>query len=153
MIEITDGFTSISAGSDSIEGLAQDSWRDAGTASAPRFSTGARVTVEFRRETSLAPEQLVRAHYDFAGDGNVREVTGIAKPIRTVVRQRRTVLFYYRLSHWIAPSALMTFAAGGVRSRMQERRAAAQPRLTRETTTAPLLELADAAPASDPFRA
>jgi hypothetical protein len=153
MIDITDGFTSISAGSDSIEGAAQDAPGAPGNRTTPRVPTGARVTVEFRRETSLAPEQLVRARYDFADDGNVREATGIAKPIRTVVRQGRAVLFYYRLSHWIAPTALMNSAAGEVRSRTEQRQAPAQPRLSAAPASAPLHAIAYAVPANDPIRA
>lgn len=101
MIEITDGFMSISAGSDSIEGT--------------RVPTGARITVEFRRATPLLPDQRVRVRYDFAGDGHLREGTGVAKPIRTVVRWGHAVFYDYRLSYWIAASALMSVEAGEAR--------------------------------------
>ena len=135
MIEITDGFTSISAGADSIEGLAQSSSRVPGSARAPRSPTGARVTVEFRRTQSLPPAQVVTARYDFAADGNVRELTGIAKSIRTVVRQGRAVLYYYRLSHWIAASELMPLA-GEVRPRTQAREASVIPYVRQRTEEA-----------------
>ena len=105
MIEITDGFTLISAGSDSIEGPAER-----------RFPTGARVVVEFRREVALPAGQPVIVRYDFSGDGNLREGTGIARPIRTVVHWGRPVHYHYRFSYWIAPSALMNFAARKERS-------------------------------------
>ena len=61
MIEITQGFTSIRAGSDRVlpgKGL--------------RRATGARVTVDFCRESSLAAGQTVRAHYELSGDGQLR---------------------------------------------------------------------------------
>ncbi len=107
MIEIRDGFTSISAGADSTDVFEQAYTHRPEVARAPRRPTGARVTVEFRRTSSLSPTQCVTIRYDFAADGNVREVTGIPKLIRTVVRRRQAVLYYYRLSHWIAASELM----------------------------------------------
>ena len=116
MIEITSGFTSISAGADNIEDPAQSSSPRPGNSRAGRRPTGARVTVEFRRASSLSPTQVVTVRYDFAADGNVRELTGIPQPTRTVVRQGRAVLYYYRLSHWIAAPALMDFA-GAARPR------------------------------------
>ncbi len=106
MIEITDGFTSISAGADSIEVLERYA-PPPGVAYAPRRPTGARVTVEFRRTSSLLPTQAVTVRYDFAADGNVRQLTGIPRHIRTVVRQGRAVVYHSRMSHWIAASALM----------------------------------------------
>jgi len=109
MIEITDGFTLISAGSDSIEDPA-----------GARSPTGVRMVVEFRRHESLAAGQWVTTRYDFAGDGNLREGMGIAKPIGTVVHWGRTVQYRYRLSYWIAPTALMNFVAGRVRSRASQ---------------------------------
>jgi hypothetical protein len=96
MLEISSGFTNISAGSDSLEGGAQ-----------PRAHTGARITLEFSRTVSLGSAELVKVRYDFAEDGNVREYTGIAMPIQTVARWNRSALYYYRVSHWIDPFALM----------------------------------------------
>ena len=107
MIEITDGFTSISAGADRIENLEQAYALPSAAAAAPRRPTGARVTVEFSRTSSLSPTQVVTVRYDFAADGNVRELTGIPKAIRTVVQHGHAVRYHYRLSHWIAASALM----------------------------------------------
>ena len=105
MMEITEGFTSISAGSDNIEG------------SARRSPTGARIVVEFRSGESLAAGQPVTVRYDFAGDGTLREGMGIARPTRTVVRWGRAVQYHYRVSYWIAPSALMSCVADKARSR------------------------------------
>jgi hypothetical protein len=120
MIDISDGFTSISAGSDSIENLVLDACR-------VRSPTGARVTLEFRRDRALAPAQLVRVRYDFAGDGSMREATGIAEPIETVVRWGRAVAYRYRLSYWIAPAALQEFVPDNVRYRTEDREIASQP--------------------------
>jgi hypothetical protein len=106
MMEITEGFTSISAGSDNIEG------------SARRSPTGARIVVEFRSDESLAAGQPVTVRYDFAGDGALREGMGIARPTRTVVRWGRAVQYHYRVSYWIAPSALMSCVADKARSRV-----------------------------------
>ena len=116
MIEITDGFTHISAGSDSIEDVPED-LHASSHSSRPRSPTGVRVVVEFSCKVSLAAGQSVTARYDFAGDGNLREGVGIAMPIRTDVRWGSAVLYHYRLSYWIAPSALMNFAAREVRVR------------------------------------
>jgi hypothetical protein len=100
MIEIADGFTRISAGSDLISPpLARG---------APR-TTGARITVDFSREAALAPGQIVRARYDFADNGQLRAVTGPALPTHTVVRSGRAVVFHYRISHWIDAATLMRF--------------------------------------------
>ena len=105
MIEITDGITRISAGADSIEDLVQAHAPPSAATRASRRPTGARVTVEFYRTSSLSPTQAVTVRYDFAADGNVRELVGMPKPIRTIVRHGRAVCYYYRLSHWIAASA------------------------------------------------
>lgn len=97
MIEITHGFTSISAGSDSI-------------GNSSRALTGARVFVEFARDAALAPNERVRVRYEFGGDGTILEADGIAVPTRKVVRWGRPVVFHYRMTHWIAPSALTPMA-------------------------------------------
>ncbi len=109
MIEITDGFTCISAGSDRIEDQAESARR--------RSATGARVVIEFRRKMPLAAGQRVTARYDFAGDGNLREGMGIALPIGAVVRWGRTVQYHYRFSYWIPACGLMDFAGRKLRSR------------------------------------
>jgi len=111
MIEITDGFVRIGAGFDSIPELSEDPSCASAVSCPARSPTGARITVEFRREAALAPQERVRVRYDFAGDGKIRECVGIARPIGTDVRWGRTVRFYYRVSDWIVPSALMNFAA------------------------------------------
>lgn len=100
MIEIADGFTSISAGSDLIS--------PPPARGAPR-TTGARITVDFSREVALAPGQIVRARYDFADNGQLRTVVGPAMPTHAVARSRRAVVFHYRISHWIDAASLMRF--------------------------------------------
>src|ERR1700741_3916976 len=101
MILITDGFTSISANADPIDELQSQR---------PRSATGARVTLEFSRDTALPPGQPVRVRYDFAGDGMAREVVATPLPTRTLTRWGHAAIFSYRLSHWIAPAALEQFA-------------------------------------------
>ena len=119
MIEITDGFTSITMRADAVT---PSSWSMAGSSPSqrvPRAATGARVTVEFCRDTPLPEGQPVRVRYDFADDGSVREGTGMAQSTRRVVRWGASVVYHYRLSHWIAPAALTQFAAGNVRQRTE----------------------------------
>ena len=123
MIEITDGFTSVSAGSDRIDDLAQGCSGLSGDAGAARPPTGARVVVEFSREMALAAGQRVTVRFCFAGDGTLREGIGVARPIRTVVRWGRSVRYHYRVSYWIAPAELMNFVTGKVRSRASEPKA------------------------------
>ena len=108
MIEITEGFTSVGAGSESI---ATDYPGEPGIPVARRAPTGARVTAEFGRRSPLAPGELVRVRYDFAGDGGMREGVGIAIPTRPVVRCGRAVVFCYRVSYWIKASDIMRYAA------------------------------------------
>ncbi len=69
MIEITDGFTSISAGADSIEDPMQTHAPLLDETRTPRRPTGARVTVEFYRTSSLSPTQAVTVRHGFAADG------------------------------------------------------------------------------------
>jgi hypothetical protein len=127
MIEITDGFTRIDAGTDPIQGRAKGPGRS---------PTGARVVLEFCREMALAEDQAVMVRYDFAEDGKLREGTGFATPIRTVVRWGRTVLYHYRLSYWIAASALSVFVSDKARARLNP----------------PMPEMANGIRASDPSR-
>ena len=107
MIEITQGFTSITAGADRVAHT-----------QAERAPTGARVTLEFSRDASLPPDQPVRVRYEFGGI--LREAVGIATPTHQKARRGQTTVYHYRLSHWIAPEALMQAAAGNVRHRTDE---------------------------------
>ena len=150
MIEITDGFTSISAGADSIEDAAQAYVPPSAATPATRRPTGARVTVEFYRTSTLSPTQAVVVRYDFAADGNVRELVGIAEPIRTVVRHGRAVCYYYRLSHWIAASALLDFSRAA-RIRTVAHHECGEPTPRSENPGAPMLTLVAGATAIDPF--
>jgi len=125
MIEINDGFTSISAGADpAFPPLSPAAHRP----------TGARVTVDFCREVALPPGEIVCAYYDFAGNGRLRAVTGIAELTYAEVKWGCPVVFHYRLSHWIGPAELMHFVAG-------------------EVPIARPAELADVAPTGDPIPA
>ena len=108
MIEIFEGFTSISAGADPIpppEGA--------------RAPTGARVSLEFCRDEALPPGATVRAQYEFAGDGCQRVAVGVPTATRTDSGQGRKAVFHYRISHWIAPHALMPTATRNVRYRTE----------------------------------
>jgi hypothetical protein len=147
MIEISDGFTSISAGSDGIGNLEQAYSSPSAAARAPRRPTGARVTVEFSRTSSLSPRQAVTVRYDFTSDGNVRELIGIPKPIRTEVRHGRAVRYHYRLSHWIAASELMG-SSGAAPHRAIAHHECAEPPFRGESGRAPMLTLAAAGAAA-----
>jgi hypothetical protein len=118
MIEITNGFTSITAGADAI---ASPPWTDAGETRTPppRVPTGVRVTLEFNREAALPPDQPVRVRYQFGSDGGMREAVGIAKSTFVEVRWVRAVVYHYRLSHWIPADALAAAAPGNVRKRTE----------------------------------
>ena len=119
MIEITDGITAISAGADRVEELMDEETHARSECAGGRCPTGVRVVVEFRRDISLPAGQAVTVRYDFAGDGNFREGTGIAKSIGTVQRWGRPVVYHYRVSYWIIPAALMDFLAPAVRTRVR----------------------------------
>lgn len=93
MIEIINEFTAIWTGSDPI------------SSPGDRYPTGARVTLEFCRETALAPGETVCARYEFGGDGQMRTATGVAQHTHSVSRSGRAPVFHYRISHWIRPGA------------------------------------------------
>ena len=115
MIDITDRFTSISAG---VDPVGEPPWRGKGDSREQRERppTGARVTLEFSRDEALPPGQPVRVRYRFGSEQIARETVGIAVPTHTTARWGRAVVFHYRLSHWIAPGALMMpIGAGNVR--------------------------------------
>ena len=114
MIEITQGFTSITAGSDLV--LPPCSPAGDARTQTRRAPTGARVTLEFSRDASLPLDQPVRVRYEF-GDGILREAVGIARPTHLQERRGHADVYHYRLSHWIA--------AGNVRQRTDAR--ATQP--------------------------
>jgi hypothetical protein len=152
MIEITDGFTSINAGADSIDVLAQAYAPSSGVAYAARRPTGARVTVEFRRTSSLSPTQAVTVRYDFAADGNVRQLTGIPEHIQTVVWRGRAVVYRYRMSHWIAASAIMV-CSGAARRRTDSNEEYAKRNLRSEAGLSPMSKLVAGVTAIDPFPA
>ena len=129
MIEITDGFTSITAGADTIEA---PPWSDAAQPRTRRrrAPTGVRVTLNFSRDAELPRDQPVRVRYEF-GDGTLRETVGIAKPTHVDVHCGRLVNYHYRLSYWIAPGARSSVAADNVRQRTERgEKAAARFRAT-----------------------
>jgi len=120
MIEITNGFTGICMGADTVSPSA---WKIGAAEPGSRFVhplTGARVTLDFLRDSPLPPGEQVRVRYDFAGDG-WREAVGVPRAIRAVTRWGQSAVYHYRLSHWIVPSALMQFVELNVRQRTDER--------------------------------
>ena len=90
--------------------------------------------------------------YDFAADGNVRQLTGIPEHIETVVRRGRAVVYRYRMSHWIAASALMVHS-GAARRRTDSNEEYAKPNLRSEAGLSPMSKLAAGVTAIDPFPA
>jgi hypothetical protein len=118
MIDITDGFTSITAGADAI---ASSPRADAGEVQnqSMRSPTGVRVTLKFGRSAALPPDQPVRVQYEFGDEGRLREAVGIATPTFVEARWVHAVVYHYRLSHWIAPGALMATVPGNVRQRTE----------------------------------
>lgn len=119
MIEITDRFTSITAGTDPVAsptGPEVDSSRKAGR----RTPTGARVTLEFDLDLVLPPDQAVRVRYEFGDHGIQREGVGIARMTHQNARWGRAVVYHYRLSHWIRPDELQVTSARTVRQRTEE---------------------------------
>ena len=125
MIEITNGFTSICTGTDSLVPAFGEMAAAISGRRLERPPTGARVTLDFCRESPLPPGAQVRVRYDFGGDG-LREAVGTARPIRAVSRRGQSVVYHYRLSHWITPAAVMQFVGFNVRQRTDEREAAPQ---------------------------
>lgn len=73
---------------------------------AERIPTGVRVTLEFNRSAALSPGQAVRWRYD-SGDGHLLDCVGIPQPTHVVARLGQLVVFHYRLSHWIASTAML----------------------------------------------
>ena len=125
MIEITNGINRICMGTDTLVPLAWEIAAVAPGSSPVRSPTGARVTLDFSRDAPLPAGERVRVLYDFAGDG-VREAVGVAIPIRAVTRWGQSVVYHYRLSHWIVPAALLQFVESNVRQRTDEREIAQQ---------------------------
>ena len=119
MLEITEGFTSITAGADCI---APPPGPDPGDSRQPgrRVPTGARITLEFSRAAALPPNQPVRVRYEFGDGGIVREVVGIAKATYVDMCWGRAVVYHYRLSYWIAAAELIVPAANTMRHPTEE---------------------------------
>jgi len=120
MIHITDGFTSITVGTDPIAAPMAPAADDA-RSRCRHAPTGVRVTLTFSRDTALPPDQPVTVQYEF-GDGAMRQAVGIPLPTHVETKWRRGVIFHYRLSYWIPPQALSGIAAGNVRQRTEEAR-------------------------------
>lgn len=77
MIDIADGITSIEVGPDEIPHLVENALvNSASQEQPPAFChpTGARVTVEFARNTLIPPKSEVRLYYDIAENGAATSV-------------------------------------------------------------------------------
>ncbi len=120
MIVITEGFTSISAGADSIAPPPPLPGANGSQTHCRRAPTGARVTLEFSRAAALPPDAPIKLRYEFGDRGILREVVGIAKQTQVEVRWGCAAVYHYRLSHWIAPGELLSIATGNVRQRTEQ---------------------------------
>lgn len=113
MIDIADGITSIEVGPDEIPHLVENALVNSASQEHPpafRHPTGARVTVEFARNTLIPPKSEVRLYYDIAENGGLRVIVGVPLLTHTTVRQGyRGLAYCYRLSHWIAATSVMWF--------------------------------------------
>ena len=112
MIEIMDGFTEITLGTDVLASTSRD------PLTAARQPTGARVTLNFQRRQPLPTDTLVKIRYDLAENGCEREVRGVPRLIQTVMHGEN-VFYHYRLAQWVPPHAVMHFVPRNVRQRTE----------------------------------
>jgi hypothetical protein len=110
LIEITEGLTGITIGSDVLRAQSIDPLTSANR------PTGVRVTLSFQREEALPLGAPVHIRYDFAGNGCERELQGLPRATHTVVDGAQT-LHHYRIAYWIPPHAIMRFAASALANR------------------------------------
>jgi hypothetical protein len=111
VIHVTKGFTSIEV---APHGFSHFNVNRQGTtppahSEERRASTGARVTVEFSTHVPLPSATDIRVHYDFAENGEVREIVGVPKLTHTTAHRDDRPSYHYRLSHWILAEAVMRF--------------------------------------------
>lgn len=85
-----------------------------------RAPTGVRMTVEFHRDSALAPHETVLARYRFSTDGEWCEGVGVAMQTRRVVRCGAGVVYHYRMSHWIGAADTARISSRSVRYRTDE---------------------------------
>jgi hypothetical protein len=108
LIEIMDGFTEITLGTDVLASASRD------PLTAARQPTGVRVTLNFQRRQPLPTDTLVNIRYDLAENGCEREARGVPRLIQTVMHGEN-VFYQYRLAHWLPPHAVMRFLPRNVR--------------------------------------
>jgi hypothetical protein len=111
MIDISDGFTHIEVQPEPITmagsySKAEKKAEPAGSA----IPTGARVILEFVREAPIPPNRVIRAFYDIAGNGALREALGTPELTHTKPNLSGGVSYYYRLSYWIPARWIMRFS-------------------------------------------
>jgi hypothetical protein len=110
MIDIIDGFTHIEVQPEPILMAAINSNRETSVApDGPAVPTGARVVLEFVREAPIPPNRVIRALYDIAGNGALREALGTPELTHTRPNSGGGVSYYYRLSYWIPAHWIMRF--------------------------------------------
>jgi hypothetical protein len=107
MIDISDGFTHIEVQPEPIPIAGSDS--NGEDKVAPAIPTGARVILEFVREAPIPPNRAIRALYDIAGNGALREALGTPQLTHTKSNPSGAVSYYYRLSYWIPARWIMRF--------------------------------------------
>ena len=93
-VDIIDGLMSIEAAPDALP--AQN-----------RQSTGARVTVGFRRSRPLPPDCAISLYYDMADNGTHRRMLGTPQLTHTLACPVDGAWYHYRLSQWIPAHAVM----------------------------------------------
>jgi hypothetical protein len=110
MFDIVDELTSIEAAPDAVpqlDGIQPTDWLPGYPATLKRESTGARVTIGFRRPAPLPPGCEVSLYYDMAGDGTHRQMHGTPQLTHTLARPGDSAWYHYRLSQWIPAQAVM----------------------------------------------
>jgi hypothetical protein len=110
MIDISDGFTHIEVQPEPIPMAATyANGENKVETVAPASPTGARVILEFVREAPIPPNRVIRAFYDIAGNGALREALGTPELTHTKPNSNGGVSYYYRLSYWIPARWIMRF--------------------------------------------
>ena len=112
MIDVTEGFTSIEVTSNGFPYFGRNGYVSTtvrGRLAERHASTGARVTVEFSRRAPLPPNTGIRARYDIAANGGLREILGVPQLTHTTARHGEGAAYHYRLSHWIPAASVMQF--------------------------------------------
>jgi len=109
-VDVIDGLTSIEVAPDPVPRFTsaqQAAWLPASPAMLKCYSTGARVTVGFRRSRPLPPDCVISLYYDMAGDGTRRRMRGTPQLTHTLACPADGAWYHYRLSQWIPAHLVM----------------------------------------------